>query len=701
MPHVLLGTKTEPGIDLKPSPELIAVRTRSRRSLRSGPVQRAAAAEISDAKLVLAFPEAGVEVYKIAPAAKRGTVEQRKQAIRLDPDVQFAGGVLVDDAGEPVLYTENLFIKFVDRADPDDCEEVLRKEGLSIRQKLDYATNAYFVSTAEGTGQKVFDLAQRLIQRDDVEYCHPELVRRRQARTIYAPQWHLQTTTVGGRSISASANVAEAHKTTRGEGITIAIIDDGIDIDHPEFTSSGKVVSPRDVTYAIGHAQALNPRPKDPDPSFPDDHGTSVAGVACASGVDGASGVAPAAKLLPIRLASGLGSQQEANAFKWAADQGADVISCSWGPADGAWYDDSDPLHRQKVPMPASTKLAIDYAINSGRGGKGCVVLFAAGNGNESVSNDGYASYEKVIAVAACNDRGVRSVYSDFGPAVWCSFPSNDLGWPEKNRPEPLTTGIWTTDRSARRGYNAGSTAEGDARGNYTNSFGGTSSAAPGAAGVAALALAVNPALKWNEVRDVLKRGCDRVDPTSGQYDSAGHSNLYGYGRLNAASVVQQAKPSRRDSLLIQRAFNVAIPDLQTVEVTLDVSESARLEQLAVHVDLLHTYIGDLVITLRPPQGSSLSEVVLHDRAGGTTDNLKKVFDSSNAPKLAAYAGASAAGRWTLRISDQAAADTGTLLSFGLELKFPEATTALRSAGASPHGNEETRGTPPALAAGR
>ena len=81
---------------------------------------------------------------------------------------------------------------------------------------------------------------------------------------------------------------------------------------------------------------------------------------------------------------------------------------------------------------------------------RGASILFAAGNGNESVDLDGYASYEKVLAVAACNDRGKRSVYSDFGNAVFCCFPSNDFGFPPESRPEPLTPGIWTVDRTGR-----------------------------------------------------------------------------------------------------------------------------------------------------------------------------------------------------------------------------------------------------------
>ena len=152
-----------------------------------------------------------------------------------------------------------------------------------------------------------------------------------------------------------------------------------------------------------------------------DAHGTACAGVACAKGVD-SPGVAPMAKLMPIRLRSGLGSMSEANAFVWAADHGADVISCSWGPTDGDWWNPTDKNHKQVVALPDSSRLAMEYAMTKGRGGKGCVILFAAGNGNEKADNDGYASNPAIIAVAACNDRGKRSVYSDFGKNIWVAF---------------------------------------------------------------------------------------------------------------------------------------------------------------------------------------------------------------------------------------------------------------------------------------
>jgi subtilisin family serine protease len=174
--------------------------------------------------------------------------------------------------------------------------------------------------------------------------------------------------------------------------------------------------------------------------------------------------------------------------------------------------------------------LALNYAVTNGRDGKGCVVFFAAGNGNESVDNDGYASYDRVLAVAACNDRGRRSVYSDFGDAIFCAFPSNDREFAPEGRPAPLTPGIWTTDLMGRAG---------DSADNYTNSFGGTSSACPGAAGVAALVLSRNPSLHWREVKHVLRRCCDRIDQEHGQDDEEGHSPFYGYGRLNAEKAVR------------------------------------------------------------------------------------------------------------------------------------------------------------------
>jgi len=452
--------------------------------------------------------------------------------LKEEPELRFVGRVLVESDGKTmVIYTENIFIKFHDDVSTEACEKILAENDLTLKQKIDYAKNTFFVSAPENTGLRIFELAESLLGMKEVELCHPELIRKRGLKSIHPRQWHLKNTIINNISMNAGVRADMAHNLSLGENIIIALIDDGFEIDHPEFNRPGKVVHARDIS-----ANSNDPRPGNPY----NNHGTACAGVAAASGIN-ASGVAPRAILMPIRLVSNLGSMAEANAFKWAADHGADIISCSWGPEDGNWSDPDDPVHSIMIDLPDSTRLAIDYAVSNGRNGKGCVITFAAGNGNEDCRYDGYASYDKVIAVAACNDTGKKSVYSDFGRSIWCSFPSSDFGYPPFKHPDPLTSGIYTTDRLGKAGYNP--------KGDYTDDFGGTSGSCPGVAGTVALILSVNSELTRIQVMEIIKDTCDRIDIAGGKYDSEGHSIYFGYGRINAEKAVKRAlelKPKNR-----------------------------------------------------------------------------------------------------------------------------------------------------------
>ncbi|RCJ19879.1 peptidase S8 [Nostoc sp. ATCC 43529] len=662
MVEVRYGGQNGQRYELAISDEHVVVRTENRspllgqRPFEVAPVSIAARSILNQFELTARFRQAGVEILRAKVPTQGVALRDRARAIlNEEPKVEFAGRVLVDPRSqEPVIYTENLFVKFDNRQDSGACEEVLGRYNLTIKRKLEYARNAYFVSAPANTGLAIFDIAERLLNEQSVELCHPELVRELRPRQVFPQQWHLKQTTINGKVINAHANVEAAWKLSDGTGTIIAIIDDGVDLNHEEFRSSGKIVAPRDATR----------KTNDPSPGNDDNHGTACAGVACANGNFGASGVAPGAKLMPIRLASALGSQNEADAFVWAAQNGADVISCSWGPADGVWFEPNDPLHNQKVPLPDSTRLAIDFAINKGRNGKGCVVLFAAGNGNESVDNDGYASYQNVIAVAACNDYGTRSAYSDFGKAIWCAFPSN-------NGDTSQTTGIWTTDRSGVVGYNSGKVGLGDTAGNYTNEFGGTSSACPGAAGVAALIIARNPNLRWDEVRDIIKRSCDRIDQVGGKYDANGRSPFYGYGRINAFKAVELAKPNQPSPVgIFQAVQDVPIADFQTSKLPLAIANTNLIKSIKVTVDIEHTYIADLIVTLNPPAQTGVSPIILHDRLGGSSDNIKTTYDEVNTPKLAAFKGKNPQGTWTLEVQDKANLDTGKIRSFTIEIAF-------------------------------
>lgn len=666
---VRYGGRSGTLLRLEEASDLLAVRTNSRRLVtqtgQEAPdfTPRARRA-VADLESVFCVPAAGVEVVRTArgPAARTAL----KRVLNREADVQFAGRVLVSNvARQPVLYTENFFVKFAGNAAESRCRAITKAHGLTVKRELTYAPNAFFVAAREGTGRKVFALAEALLRDPLVELCHPELMQRARKRLQAFPsQWHLAKCTIGGKVIDQHASVEDAWAVSQGQGITIAIIDDGVDIDHAEFSRAGKVAQPRDVTR----------RGNDPRPGSGDFHGTACAGVACADGRTGAAGVAPLATLMPIRCASALGSQAEADAFVWAAEHGADIVSCSWGPEDGDWWDPADARHKEAHPLPDSTRLAIDFAATQGRGGKGCFICFAAGNGNESVDLDGYASYEKVTAIAACNDSGKRSNYSDFGNAVWCSFPSSELE-------QPVTPGIWTTDRRGAAGYNAGRLEDGDVVGDYTNSFGGTSSSCPGAAGIAALVLARNPGLRWNELRELLKQSCERIDPSGAQYKQNGHSRFLGYGRLNAKTAVTLAGGAtpptptavQRYVAQHQATLDLPIPDRSSVTLPLEVGDTRAIAAVRVYIEIEHTYIGDLVVKVVPPSGTG-RPVTLHNRSGGSARNLKRTYDQESTPGLSPLVGRAPTGTWALEVADKIKDDVGRLVRWGVELEFTDTT---------------------------
>ncbi len=599
--------------------DLVVVRTKKNKDISKAITSKSAKNILSQLLPITEFPEAGVSVLQCRQTKDR-LVQLRdnvRQMFKNEKDVDFAGRVLRDvNTGSPVVYTENLFVKLGEHLSNAKCSTILKKHKLKIKRKLNYSKNAFFVSASKGTGLEIFQIVQNLLNEESVDLCHPELIHRTSNRSVSPQQWHLHKTQVNGNTINAHVNVIDAWKISKGENITIAVIDDGVDIDHEEFDMPGKIVHPRDVTLKTNNARPQHNNNK---------HGTACAGVACAAGKFQSSGVAPEAKLMPIRKVSGLGSQAEADAFEWAADHGADIISCSWGPFDGDWWNPSDSLHNQVEALPDSTRLAIDYAVQQGRDGKGCVITWAAGNGNESVENDGYASYNKVIAVAASNDRNKRSVYSDFGKSVWCSFPSNDFGHQPFNHQRPLTPGIWSTDREGLAGYNPGvlnpsiANPPGDDHGNYTENFGGTSSACPGIAGIAALILSANPDLRWDEVKDILRRASDKIDQHGGSYDNNGHSPFYGYGRTNASRAVQLAKSG-----------TVAkIKELSMKAVAKDTLKKTGEKKMFM-IDLK----APATVTLDGPEGFDYDLYVKRDNQPTTDDYDLRGYTSSADEKL-------------------------------------------------------------------
>jgi subtilisin family serine protease len=237
-------------------------------------------------------------------------------------------------------------------------------------------------------------------------------------------------------------------------------------------------------------------------------HGTACAGVvaAAANGL-GVVGIAPNCQIIPLRAAESHTWETWADTFDWAAQHG-DIISCSWTLTPNNTLSD-----------------AIRDAVSTG-----APVFCATANGGTSPI--GYpASLDETIAVGASTNQDVRATYSQWGAGIDFLAPSSGG-----------TRRIETTDIQGTNGYNTTTGTAGD----YCNAadatgFGGTSSATPLAAGVAALMLSVNPGLTPGDIRAIMRETAIKIYPANANYDANGWSDHYGYGRISAAAAVHAA----------------------------------------------------------------------------------------------------------------------------------------------------------------
>ncbi|OFX60940.1 MAG: hypothetical protein A2066_02040 [Bacteroidetes bacterium GWB2_41_8] len=228
--------------------------------------------------------------------------------------------------------------------------------------------------------------------------------------------------------------------------------------------------------------------------------------------------------------------QKLANGINWAVQNGAHIISNSWG---------SDLLISSLIDD------AITNALTNGRGSLGCVVVFATGNDNGAVKYPANSNPD-ILAVGAMSQCGQRK--SPTSCDTEFRWGSNFGATLDIVAPGVL---IPTTDRTANDGYNlntekaihprsGGTLLTSDyANNDYTVWFNGTSSACPHVAGVAALVLSANPSLTGQQVRDIIEQTAQKVGgynytTTTGRTNGIWHNEM-GYGLVNALCAVQNA----------------------------------------------------------------------------------------------------------------------------------------------------------------
>ncbi len=405
---------------------------------------------------------------------------------------------------------------------------------------------------------------------------------------LYQDQWYLNGN--GGRQ-----TIYLTQNQYTGKGVLIALVDNGIDINHEDLKEN---IVPGSYSYLpveYDFAEA--------------DHGTACAGiiVAKAGNGKGIRGIAPDAKMVAFNaqrtpeigfLADALQRNKEKI---W-------ISSNSWGDFN-SW---GEPM-----PLRPAIQEALEKGTTYGRNGRGIVYVFSSGNGNtanganlptDNVNYSGLVNNRYTIPVGAVDEKGKHASYSEVGATLLVCAPSKANGG----------MGIVTTDATGRKGYNPlvfqGDYA--DSSHNYTKHFSGTSASAPMVTGVVALILEANPSLSWRDVKAILAYSASMCDVRDSDWFQNGAglwvNHQYGFGIVNADRAILMSKgwhPFSTEKIVSkEQSVDRDIPDndVQGLTSQLVLDENVDVEFIDVYVDApTHTRLGDLEIVLISPQGTT------------------------------------------------------------------------------------------------
>lgn len=569
-------------------------------------------------------------------------------------------------------------------------------------------------------------------------------------------------------------NVLGAYKhNITGKDAIVVVVDSGLAIDHEDLVAN--VLPNRSLNFTDGSS----------DPTLAGlggDHGTSVAGLIAAQGWNGLGGrgVAPNAKLIGMNYLE-LQTDQTAAASHGMAGSG--ISPDDNVVAFNRSYGFSAPAFIATSPI---DEVLVRYPTSELRSGKGALNIKSSGNSfislpgwEEAVALCDLAQQGLVasqqsrtlscadsnwdphnasfysVTVGAVNSDGKKSSYSTAGSSLWVAAPAGEYGTTE---PAMVTT----DQMSCQRGYSSQADADGfesdlseflaalgvedfyhrvwpfnapgtelnqahNSECNYTNTFNGTSSAAPNVSGVVALIAEANPHLNWREIRHILAHSADKVDPNdkpivlhvAGQQASdqasdglatftahlgwventAGYAfnNKYGFGRVNAGKAVELAKSGsvqlpplvETDWLKFTPEQPMLIPDAdaQGIQFSFTVDPSVVAEPLVIeglqfgfnitNADLLKaleeqlsgtTAASDLAVKVTSPAGTESILATSRSSLGAyigyaTTAEPGYAYHVDSPILTNAFYGEKVYGQWKVTIVDTNGADLGEFIN--------------------------------------
>ena len=463
-------------------------------------------------------------------------------------------------------------------------------------------------------------------------------------------QWYLDNYGQNGGTSGIDLNTQGAWDNYNGNGISIGVIDDGVDHQHPDL--SPNYISQSSFDYCGNDTDAAPDRPDENEEI--DSHGTAVSGIVAGKGNNsiGIAGVAYEANIIGIRLVAAnctsdySSDEAEALALNHRLDL-VDIYTNSWGPGDdGSTLGEVGPL----------TLAAFEKGISEGRDGLGSIYTWANGNGRgnfDQSNKDAYANSRYTIAVGALNWQGEQTSYSEAGSNLLVSAPSH-------NKYDYVDPAIFTTDVSGVEGSNST---------DYMPSMGGTSAATPMVAGVVALMLEANPNLTWRDVQHILVKTSKKVDHShpgwSKTYEEYDYNHAYGYGLVDATAAVNMAEDWETigEEIVVntgEKRVDKNIFDKNDVGVssTITVNESINIESVEIHVNITHDYRGDLNFFLTSPNGVVSELVRAHGDPGFHYRNW--TFTS------VVHWDENSFGDWTLKVNDTVGEGSGDFNTWNL-----------------------------------
>ncbi|UZO82331.1 S8 family serine peptidase [Aquimarina sp. ERC-38] len=451
-------------------------------------------------------------------------------------EILFVNPYFFDPSGKKMALTQYFNVQLKNKGDLAILKQFAQKTHTTIVGQNQFMPLWYTLSVTQKEGLNAMQMANAFYESGNFNNAEPSFMlewgfdtdttaEKRAATaafftadTYYNDQWTLNNTGQNGGTTGIDMNAEDAWNITKGSSaIKVAIIDQGFERDHPDLQTNN--FGPGFDTHTSSSPSSVWGR-----------HGTPCAGIigAVQDNNEGVSGVAPRTSLMSISVRI-LTSTNLANGINWAWQNGADILSNSWGGGSPSSLINN----------------AINNALDNGRDGLGSVVVFSAGNGNVNGAEYPSNSNPRILCVGAIDRCGVRSGRIDIVPDS-CD-PWGPTSRPGSSFGTPLDvvsggTSISATDMQGSAGYN------GYANDDYTDSFGGTSAACPFVAGVAALVLAENPCLTNDQVQQIIEASAQKVRTDLYTYSfSAGRpngtwNNELGYGLVDAEAAVNLAQ---------------------------------------------------------------------------------------------------------------------------------------------------------------